>query len=94
MKNLCGAEPPHKAGWNTPVESRRSSSVECQPGGRRGRDASELTSRGRWGEATGEHRPIVGVNKVSLAVLSCVQDAANMRVQGIRPSESLAAVDM
>jgi hypothetical protein len=49
--------------------------VACKPGGRRGSDASDLTSRGRLADKTGEYRQFLGVKKVSFPVLSRAQDA-------------------
>jgi hypothetical protein len=68
--------------------------VEFKHGGSRGSEASYLTSIGRWVEETGENRQILGGKKVSFAVLSFAQDSEKMRVQGIRQSECLDAVEM
>jgi hypothetical protein len=65
--------------------------VEFTQGGRRGSEASYLTSRGREGEETGESRQILGVKKVSFAALSLDQDSEKTRFQGLRQSESLDA---
>jgi hypothetical protein len=94
MKNSCGAEPPHNSGLNKPLDSRRSSYVEFTQGGSRGSEASDLTSMGRGVEETGENRQILGVKKVSFAVLSFAQASEKTRFQGIRQSESLDAVEI
>jgi hypothetical protein len=49
---------------------------------------------GRGLEETGETRQILGVKKVSCAVLSFAQAAEKTRFQGIRHSESLDAVEI
>ena len=53
-----------------------------------------LTSMGRGEEETGENRQILGVKKVSFAVLSLAQASEKTRFQGIRQGESLDAVAM
>jgi hypothetical protein len=49
---------------------------------------------GRGVEETGENQQILGVKKVSFAVLSFAQASEKTRFQGIRQSASLDAVDM
>jgi len=46
---------------------------------------------GRGVEEIGENRQILGVKKVSFAVLSLDQDSEKTRFQGIRQSEALDA---
>jgi hypothetical protein len=49
---------------------------------------------GRGVEEPGENRQILGVKKVSFAVLCFAQASAKTRFQGIRQRESLDAVEI
>ena len=79
------------SGLNKPLDSRRSFYLEFKQGGRRGNEASYAASMGRGVEEIGENRQILGVKKVSFAVLSLDQDSEKTRFQGIRQSEALDA---